>query len=118
MGFYEDEIALRSTLAYPPFSRIVNLHVSSRRKDQLIEGIEKLKQLITDLLPINKLKGKVEVIGPAESPIAKIKGRHRWQLLLKGEDTHAVNNLAKSILSRAPLAGLDIKVDVDPVNFM
>jgi len=118
MGFYEDEIAMRSTLAYPPFSRIVNLHLSSRRKDQVIEGIEKLKQLITDLLPINKLKGKVEVIGPAESPIAKIKGRHRWQLLLKGEDTRAVNNLAKGILSRAPLTGLDIKADVDPVNFM
>jgi primosomal protein N' (replication factor Y) len=118
MGFYEDELTLRSALAYPPFARIVNLHLSSLKKDKGMEGLEKLKELITDLLTINKLKGKVEVIGPAESPIAKIKGRHRWQLLLKGKDTREVHNLAKDILSKASITGLDIKVDVDPLNFM
>lgn len=118
LGFYEDELALRSTLAYPPFARIVNLHLSHLKRDKGIEGLEKLKQIIGEPLTINKLKGKVEIIGPAESPIAKIKGRYRWQLLLKGKDSRAVHNLAKDILSKASLTGLDIKVDVDPLNFM
>jgi primosomal protein N' (replication factor Y) len=70
------------------------------------------------LSPLTTPQGKVEIIGPAESPIAKIKGKYRWQLLLKGSDSGAVKNLAKEILSRASVTGLDIRVDVDPINFM
>ena len=84
-----------------------------------MEGIETMKQIISGILPATKkLKGKVEVIGPAESPIAKIKGRHRWQLLLKGEDPRILRNLAMELLAKAAATGLDIKVDIDPVNFM
>ncbi|MEN6321501.1 MAG: primosomal protein N' [Syntrophaceae bacterium] len=118
IGFYEDEIALRSTLSYPPFSRIINLHLSSLKKERVEEGIQKLKQHISAMTIINTVKGKIEIIGPTESPIGKIKGRYRWQLLLKGKDTFAVNRVAQDILSKAPETGLDIKIDVDPVNFM
>jgi primosomal protein N' (replication factor Y) len=118
LGFYEDELALRSALAYPPFARIVNLHLSRLKRNEGMEGLEKLRQVIGDLLTINKLKGKVDIIGPAESPIAKIKGKYRWQLLLKGKDARAIHDLAKDILLRASVTGLDVKVDVDPLNFM
>ncbi len=118
MGFYDDEVALRSALSYPPFTRIVNLQLSSLSRDKGMEGLKGLKQFIHDSLTINKLKDKVEVIGPAESPIARIKGRHRWQLLLKGKDARAVHNVAKDILSKAYASALDIRVDVDPLTFM
>lgn len=118
IGFYEDEIALRRTLSYPPFSRIINLHLSSLKKARAEEGIQKLKQHINAMKTINTGKGKIEIIGPTESPIGKIKGRYRWQLLLKGKDTFAVNRAAQDILSKALDTGLDIKIDVDPVNFM
>ncbi len=118
LSFYEEELSLRSALAWPPFSRMINLHLSSSKKEKDTEGLEKLKGLIKALLSDAKLKGEVEVIGPAESPIAKIKGKHRWQLLLKGKDAAAVNALAKGILSGARATGLDIRIDVDPVNFM
>jgi primosomal protein N' (replication factor Y) len=118
MGFYDDEVALRSALSYPPFTRIVNLQLSSLSRDKGSEGLKGLKQFIHDSLTINNLKDKVEVIGPAESPIARIKGRHRWQLLLKGKDARAVHNVAKDILSKANVTALDIRVDVDPLTFM
>jgi primosomal protein N' (replication factor Y) len=118
LSFYEDELALRHTLAYPPFSRLINLHLSSAKKEKGMEGLERLKHVIRTLSPLTTPQGKVEIIGPAESPIAKIKGRHRWQLLLKGSDSGAVKNLAKEILAKASVTGLDIRVDVDPVNFM
>ncbi|MBS1238468.1 MAG: primosomal protein - superfamily helicase [Deltaproteobacteria bacterium] len=118
IGFYDDEIALRRTLSYPPFSRIINFHLSGLKKDHVIEGIKKLKQHIGVMSIINKLEGKIEIIGPTEFPIAKIKGRYRWQLLLKGKDTLAVNRLAQDILSKVSKTGLEIKIDVDPVNFM
>jgi primosomal protein N' (replication factor Y) len=118
MGFYDDELALRSALSYPPLTRIVNLQLSSLSREKGMEGLKGLRHFIADSLTMNELKDKVEVIGPAESPIARIKGRHRWQLLLKGKDARAVHNMAKDILSKASVTALDIKVDVDPLNFM
>ncbi|MGO9139080.1 MAG: primosomal protein N' [Syntrophales bacterium] len=118
MGFYDDELALRGALSYPPLTRIVNLQLSSLSREKGMEELKGLKHFIADWLKKNKLIDKVEVIGPAESPIARIKARHRWQLLLKGKDVRAVHNLAKDILSRASVNTLDIRVDVDPLNFM
>ncbi|MCX5853351.1 MAG: primosomal protein N', partial [Deltaproteobacteria bacterium] len=117
LGFYSDELSLRKGLSYPPYSRIVNLHLSSTRKDAGTEGIEKLKTLVKELIG-HKPEGSVDIIGPAESPIARIKGRYRWQLLLKGRKTLIMNRLIRNILSKAAGTGLEIKVDVDPVNFM
>ena len=118
MGFYDDELALRNAVSYPPFTRIVNIQLSSLSRDKGVEGLNGLKQFIHDALTINRLKDKVEVIGPAESPIARIKGRYRWQLLLKGKDARVVHNMTRDILSKASITALDIKVDVDPLNFM
>ncbi|MCX5842602.1 MAG: hypothetical protein NT022_02430 [Deltaproteobacteria bacterium] len=118
LSFYEDELALRHSLTYPPFSRLINLHLSSAKKEKGMEGLERLKHVIRTLSPLTTPQGKVEIIGPAESPIAKIKGKYRWQLLLKGSDSGAVKNLAKEILAKASVTGLDIRVDVDPINFM
>jgi primosomal protein N' (replication factor Y) len=118
MGFYDDELALRSALSYPPLTRIVNLQLSSLSREKGMEGLKELKQFIHDSLTMNKLTDKVEVIGPAESPIARIKARHRWQLLLKGKDARALHDVARDILSKSSITALDIKVDVDPLNFM
>ncbi|MGZ3596357.1 MAG: primosomal protein N' [Syntrophales bacterium] len=118
IGFYDDELALRSALSYPPLTRIVNLQLSSLSRKKGMEGLKELKNFIADALTKNALKDKVEVVGPAESPIARIKARHRWQLLLKGKDARAVHDLAKDIISRASVTALDIRADVDPLNFM
>jgi primosomal protein N' (replication factor Y) len=117
-GFYGEELALRKTLAYPPYSRMVNLHLSSNRKISGGKGIKRLKTLIDDLMKTCEPGEKVDLIGPSEAPISMIKGRHRWQLLLKGMNAYALNRLTRDILSKAASTGLDIKVDVDPVNFM
>ena len=117
-GFYEDELPLRQALGYPPFSRIVVLHLQSLKKDRGMKGIENLRKTMGDLFRINNLAGKVEVIGPAEAPIARIRGRYRWQLLLKAKDIRVLHTLTRDLLAKCSRGGLDIKVDVDPVNFM
>ena len=115
-GFYEDELPLRQALAYPPFSRIVVLHMESSKKDQGIKGLENLRKVVRDFSQVSD--GKVEVIGPAEAPIARIRGRYRWQLLLKANDIRILHTLTKRLLTISRETGLDIKVDVDPINFM
>ncbi|MBE9546917.1 MAG: primosomal protein N' [Proteobacteria bacterium] len=112
-GFYEDEISLRRELDYPPFSRMVNLRISGIKKDRVAEDAAKTGVLA------RKLSGnEVEVIGPAEAPIARIKGRYRWHILLKGKNIKALHTLARNVAAKTGRDGPDIKVDVDPVNFM
>jgi primosomal protein N' (replication factor Y) len=87
-------------------------------KDRGRESVGEMKRVADDLSRTAPMAGKVDIIGPAESPIARIKGRNRWQLLLKGEDSRALHELTRAILDRSWPGGLDIKVDVDPLNFM
>ena len=117
-GFYGDEIALRRELGYPPFSRMVNLRITGIKEDRVAEKARSIGVLARKFSINEAVGGKVEVIGPAEAPIAKIKGRYRWHILLKGRDIKALHTLAGNILWETRRDSFDIKVDVDPVNFM
>jgi len=111
-------MALRRSLAYPPYARMINLHISCTDKDKGWMGAREMGRLARDLARQIKSSRKVDVIGPAESPLARIRGRYRWQLLLKGHDSGALRRLAQETLSRQHMAGIGVIVDVDPMNFM
>jgi primosomal protein N' (replication factor Y) (superfamily II helicase) len=115
-SFYEEEISFRKALYYPPFGRIINLRISATNKDSLLEQIKLLEKLAKKL---NLKQGNaIEIIGPAESPLAKIKGRWRWQMLLKSKNTSALHQLASDINHNMGKSSVKITIDVDPENFM
>jgi primosomal protein N' (replication factor Y) len=60
------------------------------------------------------------VLGPAPAPLARLRGRHRFQILLKGRDRDAVHGAAARLLDAAARLprGLRVAVDVAPVNMM
>ena len=117
-GFYRDEIPLRRSLSYPPFARIINIHVSSLSRERGRESVGEMRRMADALAGADRRPGMIDVVGPAESPIARIKGRYRWQLLFKGADSRALHELARAVLARRWPDGLDVKADVDPLNFM
>jgi primosomal protein N' (replication factor Y) len=117
-GFYREEIASREALSYPPFSRLVSLHLSCRSREKGRGASETLGRLARELAASGRSAQGVEVIGPAEAPVAKIKGRYRWQLLLKGKHVTSLHALARSLFEHAAHTGLDVRIDVDPVHFL
>jgi primosomal protein N' (replication factor Y) len=117
-GFYADEIIFRKMLFYPPFSRLVNIQLSTLNKSKGTQYAKKIGKLTEDILTDTSSLKKIEMLGPAEAPLAKIRGRYRWQLLLKGEDIHSIHTVVGKLLSKVSHNGLDIKVDIDPENFM
>ena len=116
-GFYADELPLRRQLAYPPFSRLVGLHFSSLKKREGGKAVAEIGARARQLAA-SVAGGKLDVIGPAESPLARIRGRYRWQLLLRGKKSQPLLLLARRLLEGSGHDGLEIQVDVDPVNFM
>ncbi|MFH2076297.1 MAG: primosomal protein N', partial [Pseudomonadota bacterium] len=116
-GFYADELPLRRQFCYPPFSRLIGLHFSSLKREEGKKAVAKIGARARELAR-TLAGGKADVIGPAESPLARIRGRYRWQLLLRGKQSGLLHLLTQRLLEGAGHDGLDIQVDVDPVNFM
>ena len=115
-SFYGEEIDFRKALQYPPFGRIINLRLSSVKKDALVEEAQLLGKLAKKL---SARQGNIaEIIGPAESPLAKIRGRFRWQMLIKGKDINALHQIAREIINKHKNSQVRITADVDPENFM
>ena len=115
-SFYTEEIEFREALQYPPFGRIINLRLSSTNKDVLIEEAHRLGKLAKK---VSARHGNIaEIIGPAESPLAKIRGRFRWQMLIKGTDINALHQIAREIIGANKNSQVKVTADVDPENFM
>jgi primosomal protein N' (replication factor Y) len=77
-GFAASEMRLRQELGYPPFGRLVRAVFEDEEDARAEEGAracaDVLRPLATD--------GAV-LLGPAEAPIARLRGRHRRHLLVK-----------------------------------
>lgn len=112
-AFFEQEIALRREFAYPPFSRMVSIQISGNSPEKVIRASAEIGAIARRLAA-----DRIGVMGPAEAPIAKIKGKHRRHVLLRGSSIGALHALVKNILKLNPVKDVTIKVDVDPLNFM
>ncbi len=114
---YTEEIALRRQLAYPPFTRLVNLRCSGMQEEEVRQGAAHLARFARTA----DRGGRVMVLGPVAAPLARIKDRVRWHILLKSADTAALHQLCEDVLAhRKKLcpAGVSVQLDVDPENML
>ncbi len=117
-GFYSDEITQRRDFGYPPFSRMINFRVSSLKKETAEHCARKLESIARKLIHNGNTANQMRIMGPAEAPIARIKGKYRWHMILIGENVRALQKLTREIMAETKHLKATIKVDVDPVNFM
>ncbi|MCB0280281.1 MAG: primosomal protein N', partial [Calditrichaeota bacterium] len=76
--FYAIESHLRQDIFYPPFSRLINIRISSENEGQVFESISEFSN------QLNRLIGdSIDLLGPVPCPIERINRKYRWQLLLK-----------------------------------
>ncbi len=115
-SFYAEEIDFRQSLQYPPFGRIINLRLSSNKKETLVEQTNLIGEQARKISA--RFSNAVEIIGPAESPLSKIRGRFRFQMLIKGQDTNILHQIAQELLQKCTNSAVKITADVDPENFM
>ena len=62
----------------------------------------------------------MRVLGPAEAPIAVVRGRHRFRLLVKSPRAFDLSAYLRDWLGRAPKprGNVRLEVDVDPMSFL
>ena len=105
--FYEKEINYRRQLHNPPFTRLACL-VYSHTNDTLCQReAERMKRLLIGEID-SKGIDDLSLIGPAPAFIHKLRGRFRWQLILRGSEPSA-------FLSQIPVPQ-GWTIDIDPIG--
>jgi len=112
-AFLASEIRHRQAGLLPPFGRLAALIVSARDK-QLAELFAR------DVRRHAPPAARIEVLGPAEAPIAVVRGRHRWRLLVKAPRELDLQAYLRAWLATLPKPPSDLRltVDIDPYSFL
>jgi len=87
-SFYEQEIAYRRQLHNPPFTQLARL-IFVHTNDAICQReAEKMKKMLTEESDARGIGG-IDIIGPAPAFIHRLRGRFRWQLILRGSELSA-----------------------------
>jgi primosomal protein N' (replication factor Y) len=112
-AFYDAEIELREKTHYPPFGRLASIVVSGPDKHDT-EGHARALARAAPILD------DVRVLGPAEAPLALVRGRHRFRLLIRARRNFDLAAYLRRWLAKGPQKHGSIKrdVDIDPQSFL
>ena len=112
-AFYASEIEARERAGYPPFGRLAGLIVSAGDRPTA----EGFARKFAAIAPIDE---RIKVLGPAEAPLAVIKGRYRFRLLVKSLRNVDLSEYLREWLATAPKTkgNLKLEIDVDPQSFL
>ncbi len=118
-GFYKREIRFRQRFRYPPFTAIANLLIRGPRED---ESRSVAKALAGSLVEIrNKVSDtrRLKVLGPAPAVFPRLKGRYRFQVVLKTTSRQELHRVVGLVLQNLPSRYRKrVLVDIDPVNLL
>jgi primosomal protein N' (replication factor Y) len=121
--FFEMEIRLRKELGYPPFSHLACVRLSGNSPDRTAQAAEQMGKRLRDVIRRWPKRGKdLHVLGPAEAPIAKLKGKNRWQILVKTQRAgllqHLLIHVDKLWRRELQAKGVQMILDVDPYQML
>jgi primosomal protein N' (replication factor Y) len=131
--FRTEEMAHREALGFPPLLRLIALHISGPAERSVAQAAQawatRLRSLATVARPgsqdgaaacaVGQTNG-LTVLGPVLSPVARVRGRYRRQILVKSADAASAVEVVRSTLADLettyPARQVKFDVDVDPIE--
>jgi primosomal protein N' (replication factor Y) len=116
-AFYEEEIRYRQNHSYPPFIALASFLVHGPDLSKVRNAALELRKHL-DLANQDRTS---RILGPAPAPLARLKGEHRFQLLIKSRSRRRLREVADAALravaeSRTNLRSINL--EIDPVSLM
>ena len=110
--FLENELKIRKKNNLPPFKKLISIIVSSKIKENSFRGAQEIKNEILK-------KTNLEILGPVDSPLHKVRKNFRTRLLIKTDQKKENKELLEKCLDSLKISPkIKLTVDVDPVNFV
>ncbi len=112
-AFYSREINERERGHLPPFSRMAALVVSAVTRPESENHARALRRAAPSAEGI-------EILGPAEAPLALIRGRFRFRLLVQANLQADIQDYIRAMIANAPKpkSSVRVTIDVDPQSFL
>ena len=112
--FYDEELRYRQNHSYPPFVALASLLVHGPDLGRVrSDSLELRKQL--DLANQDR---KSRILGPAPAPLSRLKGEHRFQLLIKSRSRKNLREVADAAMKAVEINPRSINLEIDPVSIM
>lgn len=122
-SFYRHEMAYRQELSYPPFSRLALIEFKGEKEEEVMRHADAFAS------ELKSRRHSLVVLGPAAAAIPKLKGSHRWHVVVKAMKTadpsgrrlhqllkDSTNAYERSALGRS--ARVRMTLDIDPQGMM
>ncbi|MEN0119503.1 MAG: primosomal protein N' [Agrobacterium cavarae] len=112
-AFYDREIIEREKAMLPPFGRLASIIVSADSRAEAETHARALRASAPQAPGIM-------LLGPAEAPLALIRGRHRFRLLAHGKRNSDMQSFLRAMITNGPKerGSIHVQTDIDPQSFL
>ena len=115
-GFYEYEMGIRRSMAYPPYTFTVGLTLSHALEDLTVKKAYEIVGFLRE-----NLSDKIQILGPTPKPIARTHNLFHYQILLKYRREDRLEAVLNAILDWSQARenkDLRLSIDHEPQNVM
>lgn len=114
-AFFEAEIQFRKTFHYPPVTSMIALLFRGEREELVSRAAIDCGRMLEEA--IQPLAG-ARMQGPAPAPLSRIKGVFRYQILLRAPHRQGLRRAVEAVVVPRKWKGVDVAIDVDPINIL
>ena len=108
----------RARFGYPPFARAATIELSGPRRDETLDLAARAAELAREGIRRRRWEG-IEVLGPAEAPVFRVRNRYRYRLLVKGRESSRVRTAVQIVKKELKLPKtIQLRANVDPQSMM
>lgn len=119
-AFYEQEIKLRKKMNYPPFTNIAVVIISGVNDKVVFDSSKLVRNHIE--AGFSHYREKVDILGPARSPLTKIKNKYRWRIVIKCKDKEklisVLTRVSDEFYKNRKRSKVEMSVDINPINML
>jgi primosomal protein N' (replication factor Y) len=110
--FLEAQLRQRRELGYPPYKKMIQAIIQDASFETAVDNA--LRALETIKQSVKNLKARVDILGPSEAPLSRLRNKYRQSIIIRSADRQALN--AVGVELKKLWRFMDISVTVDPVN--
>ena len=117
--FYQTEIQAREEFDYPPFSQIIRVVLSAENNFRAEKSAQEIALRLNTIIDKQGVSERLIVLGPSPCIIEKIKGMHRFQIIIKNKMDEKGHSFLSKFLNQITMPK-DIRytIDVDPIDIL
>lgn len=110
-GFLNEEMAARQLLNMPPFGKLAGIVISGKNEELTYKTAQ-------NLIKAAPFMAGVEVLGPVPAPLALLRGKYRFRILVKSDKEIKLQQILTRWMALVNIpSGVDIRLDIDPYSF-